>query len=272
MQIKANVPQNIVQVFDQSLRLFRASWLRVWPFALGGALAGYAGNIYRSFVADAAAERGTMMLIALAGSILSLVFYSAIYLRQDAIAAGRPRGGEMEVSFQRLPRLMLMTLVMSLIIAVAALPLAVFVSANRWSPQVMTAGIMLLSIPPLVLIINLLFGTVGVLLEDKKASESLQASYRLVKGNWWRTAALLMIGLGIAIVANAVAGTVVRAAAPLLVAYRSAVTAIFAVLATLVFMGLLVTPYFIALMLSMYYDLKSRHEGANPGVRTERAV
>jgi glucose-6-phosphate-specific signal transduction histidine kinase len=109
----------------------------------------------------------------------------------------------------------------------------------------------------------------AIMLDDKGAIESLRYSHGLVWGNWWRTAAIATIALIIVYVIFVIVG-VLAGMAFMLTGVDPVAIFLVQVLTTLVG-GILMTPFFVALFLEIYRDLKMRKLGSDLAARIEGA-
>ncbi len=276
MYVKPTAPLRIGQVLDGSFRLFGATWKKVWFFALGGAVIGSIGDIYQLVAPDIQLV-WLFLALAILGGLLSTVFYSAIYLRQEAIASGVPIGGEMGVAARRLPRLILMTLATTLVVGAAAIPMGiVFGIANAldWPMWAKILGPLVLFSLPLIMLASLMFGSVALLVENRGPVESLKLSHSLVRGHWWRTALMASVGIIIIVVCYAVVAAVAGGLAAVVLAglvtgQEAALLTLVSTVIAVVLVSVVATPYFIALMLAMYHDLKLRKEGGDLAQRLD---
>lgn len=257
MYEKPTSPQSIGQVLDGSFRLAAASFRHTWLLALLAGLASYAASAYQFsrggtlMEAALAPQDATYWTLYVAGVVLSILFFAAIYLRVDAIAGGTAaEGGAVSVALRRLPLLLVLT-----ILTVVAI----------------TCGLVLLIIPGLILAISLIASMPIFLLEDKGPIDSLTASHRLVWGHWWRTAAILTVGGIIVIVLYFIFGFVGAAIAPLVTRGDALLGGLISLLIVLALLGIVITPFFVSLILNIYWDLKLRKEGGDLTARVQAA-
>ena len=123
---------------------------------------------------------------------------SAAYLKIAAIGTGGDLGigAALQASLTRLPALFLM-----MILFMLALML----------------GTLLLIIPGIILMVSLVLCFPTALFENKGPVAALTESHRLVWGNWWRTAAMLTVGVIVIVVIYLIAALIVGIVAPFLV-------------------------------------------------------
>ncbi len=255
MYEKPTSPQSIGQVLDRSFRLTAAAFRHTWLLALPAGLAGYAASAYQFTRGDTVAQALTApqdavyWTLYIVGALLSMLFFAAIYLRVDAIAGGTAaQGGEVQTALRRLPLLIVL-----LVLTILAL----------------IGGLLLLIVPGVILAVSLMLSMPVFLLEDKGPIASLKSSHRLVWGHWWRTAAILTVAVIIVIVLYFIFGVLAAAIAPLLAGGEPVVAALLSLLIVLALLGVLITPFFVSLVLNIYWDLKLRKEGADLATRAQ---
>lgn len=253
MYEKPTSPQNIGQVLDGSFRLTAASFGQTWLLALLAGLAGSAASAYQFsrggslLEAALAPQDATYWTLYVVGALLSILFFAAIYLRIDAVAGGTTaEQGAISVALKRLPMLVVLWILFFVAIA---------------------CGIVLLVIPGIILMVSLVAAMPLFLFEDKGPVASLTSSHRLVWGNWWRTAAILTVAGIIIMVLYFIFVFIAGAAAPLAVGGDAVLGAVVSLLIVFALLGIVVTPYFAALALVIYWDLKLRKEGGDLAAR-----
>jgi hypothetical protein len=241
-------PLGIGEVLDGGFQLFRASLLKCIPYAAVAAAAGQLPTAYdiasgRSLRAFASRDP-LWWTIYVVATLVSLVMWSAVLLRQHRIATGQPLDAPSELRT-----------------ALARLPAALG-SAIGFALAV-TLGLMLLLIPGLYLITALSMSAPVMLIERRGPRAALAGSYRLVEGHWWRTTAIITASGIIVAVFYAVGGLIGAVAAVPLAGSADVVvvTAITSVLFLL--LGALGVPLYSALMLATYSDLRVRREGSD---------
>lgn len=120
-------------------------------------------------------------------------------------------------------------------------------------------GIVLLILPGIWLYIAWAFATPALLVEGLRGRAALGRSFRLVKGRWWRTFAILALGFIIGRFVSAIAQGVFWAGI-YFGSENDALVLLFSALAGIV--GLvIVTPFQAALLSVVYFDLRVRKEG-----------
>ena len=128
-------------------------------------------------------------------------------------------------------------------------------------------GFILLVIPGIYLLGSLFLFVPAIVLDGKGPIESLNHSHKLVKGNWWR---LATIG-GIALIMMYLVYLVAAVLVGLVMGFRGSDPAfvfIVDVVSTLVG-SLLMFPFFSALYVEMYREVKMRKQGGDLAARIE---
>ncbi len=97
-----------------------------------------------------------------------------------------------------------------------------------------------------------------LLMEGTKGRRALGRSFRLVRGFWWRTFAILVLG---AILAGIVQSAVTAAFLAVTFSTDSEAVSVLASFLASVFAGILTTPFVAAVTIVLYIDLRVRKEG-----------
>jgi hypothetical protein len=259
MAIQPTQPQGIGGVLDTAFQLYKASIGVVWPLCLLMSIVASPPSIYMMVTGTGGAGPAGMMaamgnptywLIYALSMALMMWVIGAVYLKQYSIGidAEQSVGAALQASLGRLVPLLLMVLL--------------FMVA-------LTVGLVLLIIPGLILMVSLMLATGLVLFEGKGPVESLKGSHKLVWGNWWRTAAILTVGFVILMVIYMAVGLVIGVVTPLIGLGMDDVVTYSLVSGLLigVVVNVLVTPFYAALLIAVYWDLKLRKEGGDLAAR-----
>jgi hypothetical protein len=262
MSIQPSQPQSIGGVLDTTFQLYKASLVKLIPLSLLMVIASSLQYVYvfargGANPADPLAMLNMMQgwgywLSLLGGMIGSTWILSAAYLKIAAIGTGGElgSGAALQASLTRLPALFLMVILFTLALIL---------------------GTLLLLIPGLILMVSLVLCFPTALFDGKGPVSALTESHRLVWGNWWRTAVMLTVGVIVIVVIYVVAGLIVGIVAPLLVIgggpEDAALFALVSVMLIVVFMSLLLTPFYISLATAIYWDLKLRKDGGDLAAR-----
>ncbi len=262
MSIQPSQPQSIGGVLDTTFQLYKASLLKLITLSLLLVLASCLQYIYIFARGANPADPLVMLnlmtswgywLSILAGVIGSTWITAATYLKVAAIGTDGDLGigAALQASLPRLPALVVMMILFMLALMI---------------------GTLLLIIPGIILMVSLLLCYPAALFDNKGPVSALSESHRLVWGNWWRTFAILSVGLIILIVIYLIVATIVGVIAPFLMggaaaAEEVALYALVSVGLIFVFLSLLLTPFYISLGIAIYWDLKLRKDGGDLAAR-----
>ena len=252
MYQQPNAPQSIGGVLDSGFKLYRESLSQAYVLGAIGALVTAPVNLLQPYVVRSGFSSnlvGTIGLGVLAMAIVAVVLYAALIARIDAAARGvsMSLGQALSVGLQRMPAMLL---------------------AGILAAVVAFIGLCLLVIPGLIVVIWLVFAPFAVVIERRGPIASLSYSRAIVRGHWWRTAALLTIigivlmvvyflfavGISIAVISDPAAASYGQVPWYVTLIVEPALSAVIA-------------PLTYALMLSIFYDLRLRHEGGDLAAR-----
>jgi hypothetical protein len=261
-------PQSIGQVLDSAFRIFEVSLVRCLLFGAMSMIAGQLPNIY--FIAAGKPLRAfgggdpSWLLLYVVGAILTLLMFAALVLRQYGIAIGRRQSFGVEISeaIRRLPGFLGLALLGVLIGGVGPFIVGLAYAATgaaAASLLVLGIAVVVLIVPVLYLMTPLTLATPALLLDGKGPWQAIRYSVRLVKGCWWRTTAVFTVALVVIVVFYAVATVIIGMVLPLAgAADLAAVTAATAVV--YVVLGAIGMPFFSAVIIATYGELKVRKE------------
>jgi len=267
MAIRPERPQTIGGVLDTTFSLYKSSIGSVWPLCLLLALVGMIPALYLynsvgavlpnsndPFAILAVFNRPGYLLSNLLTMILSAWCYGALFLKIHAIGIDAPlgRGMALQSALGRLASLVIVAILAFLAIGI---------------------GLVLLVVPGLILTISLLVSWPLVLFEQAGPVTALTGSHRLVWGNWWRTTAILSVGFLIVLVLYTAVGILAGMLVPL-VGFGSGsgggdIVLFGTVLGLVVGVSsnVILAPFFSALVIAVYWDLKLRKHGGDLAAR-----
>lgn len=249
MSVEANEPLSIASVLDSGFVLYRASLSRVFAIAAVAALVtAPIGTAVQGFALEQ--RLGMIFLLMFVALAVSLIFYGAIASRVGSIARGDEIsvGRAFQIAFRRAP---------------AALGASLLYFLAVW------IGFVLLMIPGVWLGVAFAFCFLAIMIDSRGPIEGLVRSYRLVRGHWWRTAAILTVVGVIVMVVYFVLIFIVGILAvldPSVVGTQGPWWLDFIIGPLL---SGLVTPLPLAMMYASYHDLALRHEGADLAHRVD---
>lgn len=258
-----SAPRTIGGVLDDAINLFRESLPRSWPLALlaqSGAIFGNVGippGIGDGAVADPQAAlhallTGGFLLSAAVGMLLGLIANCALIDHVNGIATGKPAplaeslGRSLGVGIRRLPHAFLVTLLVALIVLLGLVLLVV--------PGIYWAGALALAL-------------VAVVVDRAGVFDAMSISRNLIKGHWWRSMTIYSVAVIIGVVAYFVLGLIIGVFVR--IAGTGGSIAAYAPRLIMIAGGALMVAWFQATTLSIYYDLKLRHEGGDLARRVD---
>ncbi|MDJ0938713.1 MAG: hypothetical protein QNJ00_02985 [Woeseiaceae bacterium] len=256
MITRANEPQSIGGVLDTGFKIFGAGFMAIVPITfLGTLISAIAGYALTMSMFDAAEAGDPMAGLGAAGVIsfivvliISLVFFGAALIRTRHIARNEQGsfGSALAGGFKRFP---------SVLVASIAYGIAIMI------------GFIALVIPGIFLSVALAFCLYAAAADNKGPFEALSYSYDIVRGNWWRSAAVLTVILIILIVFQL---TIVFAAGLFAVAGDPTMgpNLILDVVITPI-IGSIISTLSYCLAFAVYDDLKLRKEGSDLADRIE---
>ena len=268
-------PQTLGEVLKTGAQIFRVSLSASLPYGVIVAICGDLANL-RNLATDLPLQSfdstdPVWWAWNVAGSILALLFGSALILRQKALAAGERTSlvAELRTAAVLLSRLIVCVALSTVAVAIAMLPFGAALPMTGLNPSMTNlasanVGMLLLliplSLPAAWLSLGLFFAPVALILKRLGPIEAMRYSFRLLRGNWWRTSVLAAILLGVLLLTVLVLDTV--AAAVVLGMGVTDMRVIAALAAPLgILCGALVIPWCGAQVLAMMGDLGVRREG-----------
>jgi len=258
-------PQSVGEILDSAFRLFRATVVSCLPYAALALIAGQLPNLYSLASgqppltpAQQLSHPGVFALLYVVGTLLTLVFYSAILLRQYAIATGGApaTGAELSTAVRRIPAMLLLVILSVLALAACFVPAFLFQGSTR------LAALALGLVPASCLVLALSSAFTLLVLAREGAAQSMVHSARLTWGNWWRLTLIYTVAIVLVLVLYIVFGTITGVLSVLLghpdVAVITAATTV-----VVLILGSIITPFYTALSLAILGDLLVRKEGTD---------
>jgi len=259
MYVKPTAPLPIGSVVDDAIKLYSATFQRVWPIALWASLIAGAASIFTTvrlldnvrtltgLAALRAYSSPSVVSVNLLQVLVSVAFYGALIAAQNAASDGGPgltTGQAIGIGFARLARAVVLVLLSSLIIIV---------------------GLLLLLVPGFYFMVALSVSMVALFVDDTGPLESLHVSRMLVKGHWWRTTVIFSVALAIILVLGMLLGVLVGAFAFILrhdLLTTEVMSQVIGIVA-----NVFILPMMPAVLLATYRDLKLRREGGDLAAR-----
>jgi hypothetical protein len=279
MYTKPTAPHSIGGVLDGAFSLWMPVLKKTWLLILIPNLVSMALTIPQ-LSNIAALHVGEFPDLGLGSTIAQLLllvvflgFYNAMVARANDTAShgGMSFGQSLSLGYNAWGRAFGIMFIYGLIAIPFAVPLGLAAASLRGGPSALAmasgAGLMLFGYG---LFLVFIFGRIflafpAMMLADQGAWDSIKSSWGLTRGHWWRCSAILTVLAIVTYVVFLIAGLVLAA-----VGLRSGIeaamlspTAVIATQALGAVVGVLFTPLFLAGILSLYYDLKLRKEGAD---------
>jgi hypothetical protein len=255
MYVKPTALRSIREVFNDAIRIYKATGRSTWMLAFGLAIVAAIPSLLWQQPPTPALSDNLDDVLAAATALtvppavwlsiviavpVCLIFFSALIANINGVATGQAvsAGEAIGLGVRLLPRMCALFVLYSCIVAVGLFVLLV--------PGIYWGGNLQLAFVPLVI-------------EDTGVLQSMAISRRVIKGHWWRAAMLISYPLGIylaiflaVMLLTDVLGSIFRAVA--------AATAVSQLL--LLALDTLTAPLFIAALVALYCDLKLRLEHA----------
>ena len=252
----------IGEVLDAGFRIFRATLIPTLPYGVLAMVAGKLPHLYEIALARSAQGTGwhdpLWWLLYALGAMLSIAFMNAILLRQWAFASG----GKSEAravfgsGLRQMPAAAMVFILALIGVGICFTPL---LSVPR---AYLSWGIVVLAAPAGYVWVMLSCSWSALLVGGRGIAASLRYSVQLVRGNWWRTLTIYLIGGAMLAVfytlAGVIAAVLVALAGTANIAVMTAVSA--EVAAALAAVGV---PFYVALALAVYCDLEARKAGVD---------
>jgi hypothetical protein len=265
-------PRSIGGVLDDGLRLWRAAFSKAWLIALMGQLLMAIPLViyWAKFGAPLGARQpmAAMMMSSvglslayLLFSIASIGFHNAVIAQTDATArnAGATIGQSLSIGFRLLGRAFLMGLLIGIAVALPAVVLFFILSGASLMVRLIVGAVAFVVF--CYAVGKIILGAVILIVEDKGAPESLGRSWTLTRGYWWRVATILTVLVIVIVVLFLVIGII----AGIVAASMGSTGGISGFLIQIISLlgNALISPLYAAVLLTIYYDLKLRKEGAD---------
>lgn len=228
-------PQTVGEVLKASVQIFRLTLNASLPYSIVVAICTQLANL-RNLSMDLPVpsplqsdQIGDPAYLAwyVVGTILALLFWSAMLLRQKALASGERSGAtaELRQSGIQLSSLIVCMILSTVAVTVGLLPVAAALPMTGLNPALtnlaaanvpMLLLLIPLSLPAAWLSLGLLFAPPALVLKKLGPIEAMRVSFALLRGNWWRTSVLTTVLaavlLAMVLVVGAIAAAVVGAA------------------------------------------------------------
>ena len=289
MYTKPAAPQSIGGVLDDSIKLYRDAFAKSWPLALIGevmiaapllvirlqlaAVPGVGGNPMAMATNPAAAaaymavyKSPAIWLSYLAVMIVTFGLYNALIVQIDGFATAKPRsvGESISAGVRLLPCALLLYLVMivGLTISMICVGVVAGMLGAMHVAAIVQAILLVAFAAALIYVLGRLFlAYVALIVERAGVFKSFGISWALIKNHWWRTATVYTVAIVIVFVFYVLIGVLNAVVFSMLHSTSGAATLVSQLVSTAV--GTVLVPFFPAVLLAIYYDLKLRRDGAD---------
>lgn len=255
-------PLSVGEVLDLAFLVFKVSLVKCLPYGVFAMIAGQLPNIYElargGVRRPAGAHDALWWVLYIVGILLMLVAWSALLLRQRAIVERRPTANAFEPGerLRRLPPFM----TISLLVLGATRGEFALLEVVPLQHQVA----LLVPLLALSLYLGVMLSCIwpAVLFADQGAFGAVRYSVRLVFRNWWRAATVYAVGFAVVVAFGVVIAMIIPIIVPAVGVDIAVMTAVVTVVLSA--LGALAAPFFGALLLAVFGDLRVRREGVDP--------
>jgi hypothetical protein len=276
--VRPTAPRSIGEILDDGFKLYRESFAKSWPLALGAQLILDVPSVILQYQTRGLVVGGSpQAMLAVFSSpsvwlsyvvcvVVFLGFYNGLIVQLDAAATAKmiARGRALAAGFRLLPRMLVLSIVMLVVFSVAALLAAFFGSVLRALHAPILIFVLVVALAAILIYVwgRVFLANIALVVEDAQVFKALDISWTLIKDHWWRTATVYTIALIlvmafyviIAVINAALAVTTLRNPFGIgsLISHGIAIVG-----------GAVLMPFPLAVLLAMYHDLKLRKEGVD---------
>lgn len=251
-------PAAIPEVLDAGFRIFRGTLLQTLPYGLLAMLGGKVPHLYGLLSPTRTTQSAIMDLrwwaLDIVAALLVLWFIAAILERQvDYVAGVTPHfRQDLSSALRRTPAAALVLLLFLLGMGVCLAPLLIA------PPTHFTVLATVLAVPAIYLAVISPNASLAVIIGRRSVLEGCRYAWQLMRGHWWRTFIMYLVGVAVLAVfgtlAGVIAGLIIALAGNANLAMMTALSAEVAAAVAAVAL-----PFYAALALSVYRDLEARH-------------
>jgi hypothetical protein len=280
MFTRSSAPRSIGGVLDDTFRLYRLGFRKVWPVALLAQasislpLVWLRVDMFGSATQPAALDTSRLLAhwpVLAVGYIAlvigSLIFQNAMLAQYLAQASNTALsiGGSVSVSL----RFFMRALGIVLVLVLGTMLIGVLVAILAGVLGGFARGLLVacLGVACLIVVIRIFLSNCVLVAEDSAVFEAIGGSWTLTRGHWWRVTGILTVLSILVLVILFIVGFLVGLIA---IALHSAGTAGFALTEVVSIVGnSLYTPLVSACVLAIYFDLKLRRDGSDLAGRVD---
>ena len=282
----SNQPQSIGKVLDSGIRLYIRGLVKSLVLLLIAFLLAMLIAVVSTVGMRISGPSSTSIVyfIALMIIMLTLMFaiMGSITFVYGELGAGRVPtiGGSLKKGIKKAFPLLVSGIIYGAIVAILSYgPSFLFLSLLKIigaaNPVLLFASLLVSQIPYIIFLVSLKFYDTAIVLDDVGTFRSIVYSHKLVWGNWWRTTAVYMVPIVLALVLFMIFYFVLGLGAFLSMPRGGPVNpgAMFPLssgLVLFVILGLII-PLFPAVSVALYHDLKLRKSGGDLEARLASA-
>jgi hypothetical protein len=269
---KPTEPRSIGGVLDDGFRLWRSAFSKAWPIALMGQLlmAIPLAIYWVQFGAPLGGQQAAVAMMKgsvglsltyLVFSIAAIGFHNAVIAQTDSTTkgAGETIGQSLSIGFRLLGRAFLMGVLVGFAVALPLVVLFFILLGASTMVRVIVGAMALLA--GCYAVGKIILSAVVLIVEDKRATESLRRSWTLTAGYWWHVAIILTVLVIVVVAVFLFIGII----AGIVAASMGSVAGTGGVLIQGISLlgNTLISPLYAAVLVAIYHDLKLRKEGAD---------
>ncbi len=248
-------PRTFAELLDASLKIFRVTLPKCLPYASMAILFGQLSTLYDLARGQLPAPRDlndpVWVTLYTVGSLLFLILWMAMLLRQASVAAGRPPGkSDLLEALKQTPAIAGICLIIGGVLLVLIAPPLTLAEPYR------SIGFGVMLLPTVYLSVALSLALPARMLAGKGVLQSLAYSLRLIRGHWARTALLYLVGSCIIIAVYLFTAVMVAMILPDAGRAQAAARAVMA--AVVLADGAMALIFSTAMMLTVFADLELR--------------
>jgi len=248
LELPTNQPQQIATILDDGIKLFLYSFPKVLPLVLADA---FLSAMLHLIVPELNSPEPEVLIAAMTDSVVYLFFYAvAMLILQTAI-------------FYRIGMILTQSDTGNVPALLQGVKKLLPIVLATWLYTFLFGAGLLILIPGILFAVSLRFFTPLILFDNATVLESLQHSHKLVWGNWWHTAMVLVIPLmmilSVALLSSIIVETVLNSSTTLVAEQINLVIQI-----TYKIVDKLLNPLFYAIIVVQFYELKRLNQSHRP--------
>ena len=248
LELPTNQPQQIATILDDGIKLFLYSFPKVLPLVLADA---FLSAMLHLIVPELNSPEPEVLIAAMTDSVVYLFFYAvAMLILQTAI-------------FYRIGMIFTQSDTGNVPALLQGVKKLLPIVLATWLYTFLFGAGLLILIPGILFAVSLRFFTPLILFDNATVLESLLHSHKLVWGNWWHTAMVLLIPLmmifSMALLSSIIVEIVLSSSTALATEQINLVIQI-----SYKIVDKLLNPLFYAMIVVQFYELKRLTQSHHP--------